>query len=54
MATVDLNATDSVEALRYTSVRIEDSLGACAADALPHLRMLCKERYGVQNTMGEK
>ena len=28
MATVDLHAADSVEALRYTSDRIEDSLGA--------------------------
>jgi len=32
MATVDLHAADSVEALRYTSDRIEDSLGARAED----------------------
>jgi len=32
MATVDLHFADSVEALRYTSDRIEDSLGARAED----------------------
>jgi len=32
MTTVDLHATDSVEELRYTSDRIEDSLDARAED----------------------
>ena len=32
MATVDLHTADSVEALRYTSDRIEDSLDARAED----------------------